>query len=51
MTKNPSRLAVIVLAGLDDDLKGKFDIVDAKTMAQAEAFATTADLVLAAIND
>lgn len=26
-------------------------IVDAKTVAQAEAFATTADLVVAAIND
>ena len=40
------------LASLDDDLTGcKFDIVDAKTVAQAEAFATTADLVLAAIND
>lgn len=39
------------LSGLDDDLKGcKFDIVDAKTVAQAEAFATTDELVLAAIN-
>ena len=34
------------------DLTGaKFDIVDAKTMDEAEAFATTADLVIAAIND
>lgn len=40
------------LASLDDDLKGcKFDIVDAKTMQEAEAFATTADMVLAAIAD
>lgn len=37
---------------LDDDLKGcKFDIVDAKTIDEAEKFATTADLVLAAIAD
>jgi len=37
---------------LDDDLKGcKFDIVDAKTIEEAEKFATTADLVLEAIND
>lgn len=40
------------LESLDNDLSGcKFDIVDAKTIAQAEAFATTAELVLAAIND
>lgn len=40
------------LRSLDDDLKGaKFDIVDAKTVEEAEKFATTADLVLAAIND
>lgn len=40
------------LQDLDDNLKGaKFDIVDAKTVAEAEAFATTADLVIAAIND
>lgn len=40
------------LKSLDDDLKGaKFDIVDAKTMAEAEAFPTTAELVVAAIND
>lgn len=37
---------------LDDDLRGaKFDIVDAKTQAEAEAFATTAELVLHAISD
>jgi len=37
---------------LDDDLKGaKFDIVDAKTIDEAEKFATTADLVLHAITD
>lgn len=40
------------LQKLDDDLTGcKFDIVDAKTMEQAEAFPTTAALVLAAIAD
>lgn len=37
---------------LDDDLTGcKFDIVDAKTIDEAEKFATTAELVLHAIND
>jgi Mg-chelatase subunit ChlD len=40
------------LQKLDDDLTGcKFDIVDAKTMEQAEAFPTTSALILAAIND
>ena len=40
------------LAELDDSLTGaKFDIVDAKTMEEAEAFATTADMILAAIQD
>jgi Mg-chelatase subunit ChlD len=40
------------LQSLDDDLtNAKFDIVDAKTMAEAEAFATTADMIIAAIND
>lgn len=40
------------LCSLDDDLKGaKFDIVDAKTMEEAEKFASTVELVLAAIND
>jgi Mg-chelatase subunit ChlD len=40
------------LASLDDDLKGaKFDIVDAKTMAEAESFPTTAALIEHAIND
>ncbi|WP_158276487.1 VWA domain-containing protein [Acidovorax sp. HMWF018] len=40
------------LRKLDDGLTGaKFDIVDAKTVAEADAFATTAELVLAAIND
>lgn len=42
--------ATAYLAKLDDDLKGKFDIVDAKTMDEAEAFASTTDLVVAAIN-
>lgn len=40
------------LRDLDDNLKGaKFDIVDAKTIEEAEKFATTAELVIAAIND
>ena len=40
------------LQQLDDDLTGaKFDIVDAKTMAEAEVFATTAELIINAIND
>lgn len=40
------------LTQLDDDLTGcKFDIVDKKTMAEAEAFPSTAALVLAAIAD
>lgn len=44
--------AAAYLKSLDDDLKGaKFDIVDAKTLAEAEQFATTADLIVAAIND
>ncbi len=44
--------AAAFLKGLDDHLTtAKFDIVDAKTMAEAEAFATTADLILAAIAD
>lgn len=44
--------ATAYLRELDDNLKGaKFDIVDAKTVAEAEAFDTTADLVLAAIAD
>lgn len=44
--------AAAYLKSLDDDLKGaKFDIVDAKTLAEAEQFPTTAALVVAAIND
>ena len=44
--------ATAFLRSLDDDLVGaKFDIVDAKTQDEAEAFATTADLIIAAIND
>lgn len=40
------------LRDLDDNLKGaKFDIVDAKTQEEAEQFPTTADLIVAAIND
>lgn len=42
--------ATAYLKSLDDDLKGaKFDIVDAKTVAEADNFATTSDLILAAI--
>lgn len=44
--------ATAFLRSLDDDLKGaKFDIVDTKTMDEAEAFPSTAALVAAAIND
>lgn len=44
--------ATAYLRKLDDDLKGaKFDIVDAKTVEDAEKFASTAELVLAAIDD
>lgn len=44
--------ATAYLKSLDDDLTGaKFDIVDTKTVAEAEQFATTAELVVAAIND
>jgi Mg-chelatase subunit ChlD len=42
--------ATAYLQMLDDDLKGcKFDIVDVKTIEEAEKFATTTDLILAAI--
>ena len=38
------------LQSLDDDLSGaKFDIVDVKTVAEAAAFNTTAELIVAAI--
>ena len=38
------------LQSLDDDLSGaKFDIVDVKTVAEADAFNTTAELIVAAI--
>jgi Mg-chelatase subunit ChlD len=44
--------ATAYLKQLDDNLKGaKFDIVDAKTIDEAEAFPTTAALVAAAIED
>jgi len=44
--------ATAYLKSLDDDLKGcKFDIVDAKTIDQVEAFATTVELIIAAIDD
>jgi Mg-chelatase subunit ChlD len=40
------------LTELDDDLKGaKFDIVDAKTAAEAEKFSSTLELVVHAIGD
>lgn len=44
--------ATSYLKMLDDDLKGcKFDIVDAKTVAEVDSFATTTDLILSAIAD
>lgn len=44
--------ATAYLKNLDDNLSGaKFDIVDAKTIEEAEKFATTADLIIHAIND
>lgn len=44
--------ATSYLKGLDDNLKGaKFDIVDVKTTAEADAYATTTELIQAAIND
>lgn len=44
--------AAAYLRNLDDNLKGaKFDIVDAKTIDEAEKFASTAELIVAAIND
>ena len=42
------------LKSLDDDLKAQgaqHDIVDVKTVAEAEAFGSTAELIVAAIND
>jgi len=44
------RDATEYLRKLDDDLSGaKFDIVDVKTVDEADAYASTADLILAAI--
>lgn len=44
--------ATAYLKSLDDDLTGaKFDIVDAKTQAEADKFPSTVDLILAAIDD
>lgn len=44
--------AAAYLRKLDDSLTGaKFDIVDAKTIDEAEKFASVADLIVAAIND
>lgn len=46
------RDATEYLRKLDDELTGaKFDIVDVKTVEEAEAFATTSELILAAIAD
>lgn len=44
--------ATAYLKQLDDNLRGaKFDVVDVRTMAEAEKFATTTELIVAAIND
>lgn len=43
--------ATAYLRKLDDGLNAKFDIVDAKTIEEAEKFASTAELVLHAISD
>ena len=44
--------ATAYLKNLDDQLTGcKYDIVDVKTMAEAEKFNTTVELIAAAIND
>ena len=44
--------ATAYLRHLDDGLtSAKFDIVDAKTVQEADQFASTVDLVIAAIND
>jgi Mg-chelatase subunit ChlD len=44
--------ATAYLRNLDDNLKGaKFDIVDVRTVDEAEKFASTAELIVAAIND
>jgi Mg-chelatase subunit ChlD len=48
------KLATEYLRSLDDDLTkqgAKFDIVDAKTIEEAEKFPSTAELVLHSIND
>lgn len=45
------RSATAYLQELDDNLKGaKFDIVDAKTVDEVDAFGSTTDLILAAID-
>ncbi|WP_441280638.1 VWA domain-containing protein [Tardiphaga sp. 862_B3_N1_1] len=44
--------AAAYLRKLDDSLTGaKFDIVDAKTVEEADKFPSTAELIIAAIND
>jgi len=46
-----AREATSDVRGLDDNLKGaKFDIVDAKTVDEVDAFTSTTDLILAAID-
>lgn len=46
-----AREATSYLQELDDNLKGaKFDIVDAKTVDEVDAFTSTTDLILAAID-
>ncbi len=46
------RSATAYLKSLDDELKNaKFDIVDAKTVHEVDEFPSTADLLIAAIND
>lgn len=46
------RSATAYLKSLDDELKdAKFDIVDAKTVHEVDEFPSTADLLIAAIND
>lgn len=46
------RSATAYLKSLDDDLRGaKFDIVDAKTVPEVDAFASTVELIATAIGD
>ena len=46
------RSATAYLKSLDDDLRGaKFDIVDARTVPEVDAFASTVELIATAIGD